>query len=419
MQEGGVPPMIAALTRNGVDERFLFNAFSTAVNTSRIPTRRMKDAIFDTLKKYADEPTKSNPFPQVSMKLQRVSINLFLKDIAVLVSECGPLPAIACSDAALASSFYLRLIDSKRGILITGKDPDLGSFPKGDLDTESKFLGDIDINDCTLQATGNLKKIVSHFGMAVIFAYPYHIERLFDEHPEEFDLDKHLFYDEEREGCPHSQQELTQLNKHKPKTAKVNNRTVQLAITSNGIVRTNKSTDNEPQLMSFVPVHQTISAIMKNLVLGKPTNNGFRPSLEFLAQYISISVNGSPRASPAAARATTARSSSMERVKKIREEKKHPVYKKMDAEHQFDDIPDGPNARKLMEDRVKEWSKSLQAIDEAELTAIKPPSPKNRKPRTPSKATTASKRKRGKPTASNVETNKDQASVEPIPKKKK
>ena len=114
---------------------------------------------------------------------------------------------------------------------------------------------------------------------------------------------------------------------------------------------------------------------MKRLILGEPRTKGFRPSLEFLQEYITVTVK-SGQGTPQSAKK---RPSPLERVSALHDAKKKPIYSKMDADDPFHDIPTGPNMRKLIIARVHGWSKSLQESDEEVLATLTT----RKRPRTP------------------------------------
>ena len=76
-------------------------------------------------------------------------------------------------------------------------------------------------------------------------------------------------------------------------------RKVEIALQTNGTVRTNSATDTyNPLLMGFVPQDSTFSSVMTNLVLGEPEGRGFVVSESFLRARVEVEVNGVVKTTP-------------------------------------------------------------------------------------------------------------------------
>ena len=330
--------------------------------------KKIKDIVNDRITAPSDKMS-TNPYDGPSKKLQRIGTNLHLLNILDFTAKYGPMQAVHCSPLAKSKSLLLRLIDPVDGWLYTGKEPDLGGLPKGDVESEIALIGDADLSTCRfrLKQQGSLGSVQPHFGNTMLLAYPAYIKQLWQDRPEKFDLQDKLFYCEETDGTPHSKDDMQKLNKRAAKTAEVRGRKVEIALQTNGTVRTNSATDTyNPLLMGFVPQDSTFSSVMTNLVLGEPEERGFVVSESFLRAHIEVEVNGVVKTTPQRAK-SPASSPGNTPVGKLRDRmtrqqnEVRAITTKMKSDL-FKDLPSGRGYEKAITERIKKFADDIEQV---------------------------------------------------------
>lgn len=295
--EGGVSVVIAAMQRDTVGLRTLYQMFHHATQLSNIPTETMFGDMHEIMKTPMNKHGKrSEYYRNCAGKYQVVSRSLIFSETCKIIADYGNDPKLRPSNEALASSFLLRLL-APGGILDTGIEPDLGGLEKEDVDNENEITQGYAIQDLIFEALEPLKHILN-FMDRILYFHPSFVKHEYSIRPERFGLDGVLLYDREEEGTPIP---LATENT-KAHTVSKGGKKYEILFNSNGIIKVSRPiTGNSQRATSLIPEELMLPYVVRELIMKKPPpGEAFQAQLDYIRKQIKVKKSdGGELAAPA------------------------------------------------------------------------------------------------------------------------